>query len=59
MNQEQHDMLVRIDERVDSLLTVSKDVEVRLRRLERFMNWAAGVVAVIGTALGYNLKPLS
>ncbi len=52
-------MLVRIDERVDSLLTISKDVEIRLRRLERFRNWAAGIVAAIGTALGYNLKTIS
>ena len=59
MNQEQHEMLVRIDERVNDLLGTAKDVETRLRRLERFRNWAAGVGAVISAALGYNLKTIS
>lgn len=58
MTNEQSQMLTRIDERVNALLLISVDVEKRVRRLEQFRNWAAGVAAIIGTALGFTLKPI-
>ncbi len=58
MNPEQHELLVRIDERVGTLVTVQSDQEARIRKLERFRNWAAGLFAALGAAFGININPL-
>lgn len=57
MNEEQHAMLVRIDERTLTLVNGHEDQERRIRNLERFRNWAAGVVAAIGSGLGITNIP--
>jgi len=41
MTPDQHELLIRIDERVGDLVKEGKDVEVRVRGLERFL-WIAG-----------------
>lgn len=56
MNSEQHEMLVRIDERTEKLLAHTADHEDRLRSLERLRNWALGSVATGSTLVGIFLK---
>lgn len=51
-NQDLHVMLVRIDSNVSSLLEMREDHETRLRKLERFKSWLAGILALIGSGLG-------
>lgn len=48
-------VLSRIDTNVKALIEQREDHEKRIRSLERFRNWAAGVGAAIGTALGVQL----
>lgn len=48
-------VLSRIDTNVKELIEQREDHEKRIRSLERFRNWAAGVGAAIGTALGVHL----
>lgn len=52
MNPEQHELLIRIDERVGELVKEGKDVETRVRNLERWRNVAAGLLTSLGTAFG-------
>lgn len=58
MNPEQHEMLVRIDERTANLVEGQADQEIRLRTLERFRNWAFGLFAALGSILGFRITPL-
>ena len=52
MNADEHELLVRIDMNVDTLLASRIDQESRLRKLERFKSWITGILAVIGSGLG-------
>ncbi|MEE8386880.1 MAG: hypothetical protein V3S01_13280 [Dehalococcoidia bacterium] len=58
MNEQQHEILIRLDENVKVLVSGQADQEVRIRKLERFRNWAAGVLAFAGAALGFKINPL-
>ncbi len=58
MSPEQHDMLVRIDERVAVLHNGQQDQEARIRKLERFRNWAGGILSLALAALGFKNFPL-
>ena len=52
MTDEQHEILIRIDERVSVLVISTVDQEKRLRALERFRNWSAGLGASVVSAFG-------
>ena len=52
MTQEEHELLVRIDERVGVLTEGHKNQERRIRGLERVRNWAYGAMAASG--MGYS-----
>lgn len=52
MNQEQHEMLVRIDERTAALVITIKDHETRIRTMERVRNWFLGIGALITSLFG-------
>ncbi len=52
MNTEQHELLIRIDERVGELIDEGKDVEQRLRGLERFRWLVGGTFASLLSAFG-------
>jgi len=52
MTPEQAEILTRIDERVYQLVKESADQEHRIRNLEKFRNWAAGIAAAIMGAAG-------
>lgn len=52
MTDEQHEILIRIDERVSVLVISNVDQEKRLRALERFRNWSAGLGASVVSAFG-------
>ena len=58
MTEEQHEILIRIDERTDQLIKGQDDQEKRIRALERFRNWAGGLVAVGASALGIKITPI-
>ncbi len=58
MDAEHHEMLVRIDERVAVLVERDRDQEKRLRSLERFRNWAIGIIGVVASATGIKVTPL-
>ena len=52
MTNDQHEMLIRIDERVGELVKEGKDVEVRVRALEKFRWVAGGTLASLLGAFG-------
>jgi hypothetical protein len=47
-----HDLLVRIDTKLDSVATGLNDHELRIRKLERIIWLATGVAAASGGAIG-------
>jgi hypothetical protein len=56
LNHDEWSLLVRIDERVASLIEGGADREARIRSLEKFRNWGTGVVAAVSSLFGYNLS---
>ena len=50
---QQHEMLVRVDERTAVLVIKTKDQETRLRSLERWRSWMVGAAAAAGGAGAY------
>ena len=52
MSPEEREILIRIDERVGVLIGTQEDQEVRIRKLERFRNWSAGLAASLGGFFG-------
>ena len=56
LNHDEWSLLVRIDERVAKLVTETTDQETRIRSLEKFRNWGAGVVAAVSSLFGYNIS---
>jgi len=52
MTEEQFAILIRIDEKTESLVEGQKDQEERIRKLEKFRNWASGLAASIMGAAG-------
>jgi hypothetical protein len=57
MNEEQFALLIEIDSKVTHLVEIRLDHELRLRKLERFRNWVAGVGAAISAAAAYLFAP--
>lgn len=47
------DRLSRIENKVDAAAAKATDHEHRLRGLERFRNWGAGVAAAVGVAFPF------
>lgn len=59
MTNDQYETLVSVDTKVTEILLIQSDHEMRLRRLERVRNWAAGVGATIAAAFAYLFYPHS
>lgn len=54
MTNEQYQILIRVDERVGTLLAFQLKTEERLRRLEKARNWLAGVITAVAALFGYH-----
>ena len=55
------ELLVRLDEKIDAIkedITELKEVEKRVRSLEKFSSYAKGGTAIIAGVVGYLLKVL-
>lgn len=57
MTDEQYQTLIEVDTKVTAILLIQTDHEGRLRRLERFRNWAAGAGAAIAAFFTYVFYP--
>jgi len=57
VNPEDREILIRVDERVGTLLGNQADQEKRIRKLERWRNIMAGLIAALGSAFGYKSNP--
>lgn len=53
MNDHQTQILYSVDEKVTQLVDYMKDHETRIRKLEKFRNWAAGVGSAVSALFGY------
>ncbi len=54
-----HDLLIRIDERVTDILVAIRAQNGRIRALERWRWVITGAVTVVAVSLGYILKLVS
>ena len=57
MTDEQYETLIAVDTKVTAILLIQTDHEGRLRKLERFRNWAAGVGAAVVAFFTYIFTP--
>jgi hypothetical protein len=57
MTNDQYETLIGVDTKVTALLTAHLDHENRLRNLERFRNWAAGIGTAISAFIAYLFSP--
>jgi hypothetical protein len=51
-----HDLLIRLDTKLDLVLQRDADKEQRLRRVEQRIWWLGGVSAAAGTGLGWLMQ---
>jgi hypothetical protein len=58
MTEEQHAILIRLDEKVDHLVTIRLDHEKRIRGLEKARNIAGALVGIIASILGIKTTTL-
>jgi hypothetical protein len=57
MTDDQFQLLIEVDGKVTQLLEIRLDHESRIRKLERFRTWAAGVGSAIIAFFSYILYP--
>lgn len=57
MTPDQYETLIAVDTKVTALLLIQTDHETRIRRLERFRQWAAGAGAAIVAFFTYVFYP--
>lgn len=56
MTPEQFEVLIRVDQKVDTLIEQKTDHETRLRSLEKTKHWTMGFAAAVSALVSYLFK---